>query len=139
MSSVGADARFHGFALRRIIRSGVAQASRRSPTLFGGRSQLFVYHFMFGGDWEQGCEVCSLWADGLQGAIPHLEQRDVSFVMVSTAAWERLEAFRGRMGWRHDWYSAEGSDFNRDFHVSYSAEETEAGETFYDWSLACPV
>lgn len=101
--------------------------------LFAGRSQLVVQHFMFGEDWEEGCPSCSLWCDGLQGTLPHLEQRDVTLVAVSTAAFARLSVFRERMDWQHDWYSTEGPDFGRDFNVSYSAGEIARGETFYNY------
>ena len=101
--------------------------------LFAERSQLVVYHFMFGVDWEEGCPSCSLWADGFQGTLPHLAERDVTLVTVSTAGFERLSKFRKRMGWQHDWYSAMGPEFGRDFNVSYSAEEIERGETFYNY------
>lgn len=107
--------------------------SRSLADLFGGKHQLVLYHFMFGIDWEEGCPTCSLWLDGLQGAIPHLAQRDVNFVTVSSAPWGRLRDFRDRMGWRHTWVSAMGPDFGRDFHVSYSAEEIDAGDTFYNY------
>ncbi len=101
--------------------------------LFAGRSQLVVYHFMFGADWEDGCPSCSLWSDNFQGALPHLAERDVTVAAVSTADYERLAKFRKRMGWQHDWYSSAGSDFNRDFLVSYSPSEIERGETFYNY------
>jgi predicted dithiol-disulfide oxidoreductase (DUF899 family) len=86
--------------------------------LFGHRGQLIVYHFMFGPDWEQGCKSCSFWADGFDGAIPHLNQRDVAMVCASTAPLAKLLAFRKRMGWRFDWVSSGGSSFNADFGVT---------------------
>ena len=101
--------------------------------IFGRCSQLIVYHFMFGADWEAGCPSCSLWTDGFQGALPHLEQRDVALASVSTADFDRLSKFRERVGWQHDWYSAVGPEFGRDFHVSYSEAEMENGDTFYNY------
>ncbi|WP_066254124.1 DUF899 family protein [Neobacillus drentensis] len=74
--------------------------------LFGGRSQLMVYHFMFNPSWEQGCKHCSFWADHYSGMIPHLNHRDVSFVCISRAPLEKLEAFKKRMGWTFPWYSS---------------------------------
>ena len=90
--------------------------------LFEGRSQLIVYHFMFGPDWEEGCRSCSLLADHYDPAIVHLNQRDVTMVTVSRAPLERLEAFRERMGWGFKWISSLGSDFNSDFQVSFESE-----------------
>ncbi len=86
--------------------------------LFAGRSQLLVYHFMFGPDWEEGCPSCSFWADNYNGIDVHLAQRDVTFLAVSRAPFERIQAYRARMGWSFSWVSSEGSQFNRDFHVS---------------------
>ena len=92
--------------------------------LFGPRSQLVVYHFMFGPDWEQGCKSCSFWADSYNGLVPHLNQRDVTLVAVSSAALEMLLAFRQRMGWSFDWVSSAGTDFNTDFGVTGKPGET---------------
>ena len=87
--------------------------------LFAGRSQLLVYHFMFGPDWDSGCPSCSFWADGFNGIDLHLAHRDTSFVAVSRAPLPTLLAYRDRMGWRFPWVSSGGSDFNLDFHVSF--------------------
>src|SRR5207237_4194764 len=95
---------------------------RSLPELFEGRSQLLVYHFMFGPEWPEGCPSCSFWADNYDGTIVHLNHRDVTFVVVSRAPLDRLEAYRARMGWRFKWVSSLGSDFNRDYHVSFSAQ-----------------
>ena len=103
--------------------------------LFGDRSQLIVYHFMFGPDWEQGCPSCSFIAEGFDGAVPHLAQRDVMLRVVSRAPLEKLLAFRDRMGWRFDWVSSLGSDFNRDFHVTFSDAERESGTAYYNYKL----
>ena len=86
--------------------------------LFDGRSQLAVYHFMFGPDWEAGCLVCSSTADSFNGVIPHLKARDVTMICVSHAPIEKLLAYRKRMGWSFDWASSYESDFNFDYGVS---------------------
>jgi predicted dithiol-disulfide oxidoreductase (DUF899 family) len=86
--------------------------------LFAGRSQLLVYHFMLGPGWEEGCPSCSYLADHFDGAITHLSQRDVTFVVVSRAPLAEIEAFKQRMGWRFNWVSSFGNEFNFDYHVS---------------------
>jgi predicted dithiol-disulfide oxidoreductase (DUF899 family) len=96
--------------------------------LFDGRSQLVIYHFMFGPDWAAGCPGCSFLADHLDGALPHLNHHDVTLTAVSRAPLGRLDAYKRRMGWRFPWVSSEGSAFNADFHVSFTAAEL-AGET----------
>ncbi|MCI0429393.1 MAG: DUF899 domain-containing protein [Rhodospirillales bacterium] len=103
--------------------------------LFQGRSQLIVYHFMFGPGWEEGCPSCSFWADNFNGIIVHLNQRDVTMIAVSRAPFERIEAFRKRMGWRFKWVSSHGNDFNRDYHVSFTPEELEKGAMYYNYDL----
>jgi predicted dithiol-disulfide oxidoreductase (DUF899 family) len=101
--------------------------------LFGPRSQLLVYHFMFGPDWEQGCPSCSFWADNFNGIDIHLAHRDMSFVVISRAPLEKLEAYRKRMGWSFKWVSSFGSDFNFDYHVSFTPEEIAKGEMNYNF------
>jgi predicted dithiol-disulfide oxidoreductase (DUF899 family) len=101
--------------------------------LFGGRSQLIVYHFMFGPDWEQGCPSCSYLADHFDGANLHLPHRDVTFLAVSRAPLARIEIFRRRMGWRFKWVSSYGNDFNHDFQVSFTPEEMAKGEVYYNY------
>ena len=91
--------------------------------LFAGKSQLIVYHFMYGPDWEEGCKSCSFWADSFDRIIVHLNQRDVSMVAVSKAPLATLEAFKKRMGWSFKWVSSFHNDFNRDYHVSFTPEE----------------
>lgn len=86
--------------------------------LFDGKGQLAIYHFMFAPGWEEGCPICSFWADNLDGLAPHLAARDLALVMVSSAPWEALEAYRARMGWRIPWMSSAGSAFNRDLGVT---------------------
>ena len=95
--------------------------------LFGGNSQLIVKHFMFGPDWPEGCIGCSFHADHMDGANIHLPQRDVTLLAVSRAPLDRIEAFRQRMGWRFKWVSSHGSDFNYDFHVSFTDARARQG------------
>lgn len=101
--------------------------------LFGDCSQLVVYHFMLGKDWDEGCKSCSFWADNYDGTQMHLRARDVAFVVISIAPIEQIEAFKKRMGWSFRWVSSAGSDFNRDYHVSFTPEETENGEAYYNY------
>ncbi|MBV8214614.1 MAG: DUF899 domain-containing protein [Verrucomicrobia bacterium] len=90
--------------------------------LFGNKTQLLVYHFMFGPDWEQGCPTCSLVADNIDPNVIHLEHRDVALVVVSRAPVVKIEAFKKRMGWHFTWVSSFASDFNYDYGVSFTAE-----------------
>jgi len=91
--------------------------------LFDGRSQLVVYHFMFGPEWEQGCPSCSWAADNIDANVVHLNARDVTLAVVSRAPLAQIEAFKKRMGWSFKWVSSYGNDFNRDYHVSFTPEE----------------
>lgn len=91
--------------------------------LFEGRSQLLVQHFMFGPGWKQGCPSCSFMADHTDGMTVHLANRDVTFVAISRAPLDEIERFRRRMGWQFTWVSSFDSDFNYDFHVSFTPEE----------------
>jgi predicted dithiol-disulfide oxidoreductase (DUF899 family) len=102
--------------------------------LFDGRSQLIVYHFMFGPDWEEGCKSCSLLADHFDGANWHLPQRDVTFVAISRAPLPKLDAYKKRMGWRFKWVSSHGNDFNLDYHVSFTKEEEKKNEVYYNYT-----
>lgn len=102
--------------------------------LFGGRTQLIVQHFMFGPDWEAGCPSCSLMADHVGGTLPHLAQRDIAFVAVSRAPIAKIDAYRNRMGWSFPWVSSEGSDFNFDYGVSFTPEQIDAGDIFYNFA-----
>jgi len=95
--------------------------------LFGGKSQLIIYHFMLGPGWEAGCPSCSYLADHFDGAVVHLAQRDVSFVVVSRAPLSEIEAFKRRMGWRFKWVSSFGSEFNPDYQVSVTPQEKAGG------------
>jgi len=101
--------------------------------LFAGRSQLMVYHFMFGADWTEGCTSCSFWADNLSGIDIHLAHRDISFLMVSTASHETLDAYRTRMGWNFKWVSTAGNSFNHDMNVSFTPDQLEAGSHTYNY------
>ena len=101
--------------------------------LFDGRSQLIVYHFMLGPDWEEGCKSCSYLADHFDGAIVHLAHRDVSFAVVSRAPLREIDAFKKRMGWRFKWVSSYGNDFNFDYHVSFTKDEEAKGEVNYNY------
>jgi predicted dithiol-disulfide oxidoreductase (DUF899 family) len=101
--------------------------------LFDGRSQLIVYHFMFDPEWSQGCKSCSFLADHYNPAIVHLNHRDVSMVTVSRAPINKLLAFRERMGWTFKWVSSFDSDFNRDFHVTFTEEEWSNGTRNYNY------
>jgi predicted dithiol-disulfide oxidoreductase (DUF899 family) len=107
---------------------------RTLADLFDGRSQLLVYHFMFGPDWDAGCPSCSFLADEVDGGIVHLEQRDVTMVFVSRAPLAKLAAYKRRMGWRFRWASSHGSDFNFDFGVSFTPEQ-QAGEASAEYNF----
>jgi predicted dithiol-disulfide oxidoreductase (DUF899 family) len=102
--------------------------------LFAGRSQLLVYHFMFGPDWDAGCPSCSFLADNFAGALPHLNHHDVTLVAVSRATMAKIETYKRRMGWHFPWASSFGSDFNTDYHVSFSKEELAQGSVLYNFT-----
>jgi predicted dithiol-disulfide oxidoreductase (DUF899 family) len=101
--------------------------------LFGGRSQLLVYHFMFGPDYKAGCPSCSAIADGFNGSVVHLANHDVTFYAVSRARLAKLQAYRKRMGWSFPWASSFGSDFNHDFAVTHTKEEWQSGAVKYNF------
>lgn len=103
--------------------------------LFDGRSQLIVYHFMLGPDWEEGCKSCSFWADNFNGIPVHLNHRDVTFTAVSRAPLARIEAYRKRMGWDFPWVSSYGSDFNFDYHVSFTPAEIAEGKAYFNYEV----
>src|SRR6059058_5087804 len=102
--------------------------------LFDGCSQLIVYHFMFGPDWEEGCKSCSYVADHFNGANWHLPQRDVTLVAISRAQLSKLEAYKKRMGWRFKWLSSHGNDFNFDYHVSFTKEDEKNNKIYYNYT-----
>jgi predicted dithiol-disulfide oxidoreductase (DUF899 family) len=101
--------------------------------LFRGRSQLIVQHFMMGPGWEEGCRGCSFMADHVDGARQHFEHHDVAFAAVSRAPWSEIEKFKKRMGWGFNWASSYGSDFNYDYHVSFTKEQLESGKVYYNF------
>ncbi len=101
--------------------------------LFAGRSQLIVYHFMFGPDWEEGCKSCSFLSDHFDATRVHLAHRDTTFAVVSRAPMPRIQAFQKRMGWKFHWVSAFGTDFNHDYGVSFTKDEL-AGEVDYNYA-----
>jgi predicted dithiol-disulfide oxidoreductase (DUF899 family) len=103
------------------------QGTKPLAELFDGRSQLLVYHFMFGPEYTAGCPTCSAGADTFDGAIVHLNQRDVTFLCASRAPLENLLAYQRRMGWKFPWVSTLGSDFNFDFGVSFTKEQQREG------------
>jgi predicted dithiol-disulfide oxidoreductase (DUF899 family) len=102
--------------------------------LFAGRSQLIIYHFMFGPNWEAGCPGCSFLADHLDGALPHLEHHDVTLVAVSRAPLAKIEAYKNRMGWKFPWISSFGSQFNYDYGVSFSEDDLAKGSVAYNFT-----
>jgi predicted dithiol-disulfide oxidoreductase (DUF899 family) len=107
--------------------------------LFDGRSQLIVYHFMFAPDWEEGCRSCSFWADNFNVIPIHLNHRDVTLAAVSRAPIAKIDAYKARMGWGFPWVSSYGSDFNFDYHVSWTPEQLRAGKgtyNFQDWPVS---
>src|SRR3984893_6768032 len=103
--------------------------------LFEGRSQLIVYHFMFGPEWKEGCPSCSFNMDHTDGALVHLAQRDVAFAAISRAPLPQIEAFKKRMGWRFRWVSSNQNDFNRDYHVSFTKDEMAKGKVYYNYDM----
>jgi len=108
---------------------------RTLADLFDGRSQLVIYHFMLGPDWEEGCKGCSFWADNFNGIDMHLQHRDVTLTAVSSAPLDKIEAFKRRMGWSFTWASSAGSDFNHDYHVSFTPAEVERSEVEYNYAM----
>src|SRR3989440_11166100 len=103
--------------------------------LFDGRSQLIVYHFMFGPEWQEGCPSCSFNMDHTDGALVHLAQRDVSFAAVSPAPSSKIEAFKTRMGWKFPWVSSYETKFNYDFQASFTPEQLAKGKVEYNYDL----
>ena len=101
--------------------------------LFRGRSQLLIYHFMFGPDYEAGCPSCSAIADGFNGSVVHLANHDVTLCAVSRAPLAKLQAYKQRMGWSFPWASSSDSDFNYDFHVTHTREEWQSGAVEYNF------
>ncbi|MGH8708570.1 MAG: DUF899 domain-containing protein [Burkholderiales bacterium] len=110
------------------------EGRRTLAELFEGRHQLLVQHFMFGPGWEQGCPSCSFMADHTDGMNVHLANRDVTLVAISRATLQEIERFRRRMGWQFKWVSSHGSDFNYDFHVSFTPEDKAKDEVTYNYA-----
>lgn len=106
--------------------------------LFDGRSQLAVYHFMFDPSWDAGCPHCSHWADGFNGAIVHLANRDVTMIAVSRAPLDKLLAYRKRMGWNFPWASSGNTDFNFDYQASFTPPEVQSKQAFYNYVVQDP-
>jgi predicted dithiol-disulfide oxidoreductase (DUF899 family) len=102
--------------------------------LFRGRSQLIVYHFMLGPDWQEGCKSCSFWADNFNGIDVHLAVRDVTLLAISSAPYPNIAAFQARMGWTFKWVSSSGNDFNHDYHVTFTPREPEEDEAYYNYT-----
>jgi predicted dithiol-disulfide oxidoreductase (DUF899 family) len=103
--------------------------------LFGGKSQLIIYHFMFGPGWQEGCPSCSMLADHVNGILTHMAQRDARFVAVSRARSSQIEAFKQRMGWNFKWVSSFENGFNRDYNVSFSQQEMAAQNMYYNYQM----
>jgi predicted dithiol-disulfide oxidoreductase (DUF899 family) len=109
------------------------EGTKTLAELFDGRSELLVYHLMYGSDWTGACPGCSFLADQLDGAIQHLNAHDITMICVSHAPYEKLAAYKERMGWRFPYVSSSGSDFNFDFHVSFTEEQKQSGEAEYNF------
>ncbi len=103
--------------------------------LFGGKSQLIIYHFMMGPGWKEGCPSCSFISDHIDPSVVHVAARDVKLMVVSRAPFAEIEAFKKRMGWRFNWVSSYGSDFNFDYHVSQNKEEVGKSEVYYNYAM----
>ncbi|KAA0699831.1 DUF899 domain-containing protein [Neorhizobium sp. P12A] len=101
--------------------------------LFDGRSQLMIYHFMLGPEWQAGCVGCSFLADHLDGSLPHLNHHDVTLVAVSRAPLEKIEAYRKRMAWKFPWVSSFANNFNFDYHVSFTKDDLAGKSIFYNF------
>jgi predicted dithiol-disulfide oxidoreductase (DUF899 family) len=111
------------------------QGRRTLADLFEGRSQLVMYHFMFGPGWEEGCKSCSFLADHLGGSLVHLAQRDVTLVVSSRASLPEIERFKKRMGWQFPWFSSNSGDFNFDYQVSFKKEDRVDGKVYYNYGV----
>jgi predicted dithiol-disulfide oxidoreductase (DUF899 family) len=107
--------------------------------LFGGRSQLLVYHFMLGPDYSAGCPSCSAIADGFSGSVVHLEHHDVAMTAVSRAPIDAIQAYKHRMGWTFPWASSAGGDFNFDFNTSLTEDQQREGDGSYNYRSLTPV
>jgi len=110
-----------------------ASGKQSLSDLFAGKSQLLIYHFMLGPEWEEGCKSCSFWADNFNGIDIHLAHRDISFLAISRAGFDKIEAYRKRMGWTFNWVSSLNNDFNYDLGVSFTPEQQAANEITYNY------
>src|ERR671931_1447076 len=110
------------------------EGSATLADLFRGRSQLLVYHFMFGPEYKAGCPACSTIADGFDGSVVHLANHDVTLMAISRAPVAKLQEYKRRMGWRFPWASSHGSDFNYDFDASVTEEQQRANEVEYNFA-----
>jgi predicted dithiol-disulfide oxidoreductase (DUF899 family) len=108
----------------------------RLSELFGRHSQLIVYHFMYGEDWQEGCPSCSFWADNFDGIKSHLGARDAGFAVISVAPYKNLTAYKKRMGWDFTWVSSLGNSFNQDYHVSFDDDQRANGEAIYNYKTS---
>jgi predicted dithiol-disulfide oxidoreductase (DUF899 family) len=117
----------------KAYRFDTEEGSVSLPDLFRGRSQLLVYHFMFGPDYKAGCPSCSAIADGFDGFVVHLANHDVTLSAVSRAPLAKLQAYKRRMGWTFDWASSHGGDFNFDFNVAFTEAQQRAGGVEYNY------
>jgi predicted dithiol-disulfide oxidoreductase (DUF899 family) len=125
--------------LEKPYRFETDEGSASLADLFRGRSQLLVYHFMFGADYKAGCPACSAIADGFNGIAVHLASHDVMLWAISRAPLAKLQAFKRRMGWTFPWASSLESDFNADFYVGITEEEQRAGGTEYNYQRQAPM
>jgi predicted dithiol-disulfide oxidoreductase (DUF899 family) len=122
----------------RINKSYLFDSSKGAVSLgdlFENRTQLMAYHFMFGPDWKAGCPGCSFLCDHVDAARQHFEHNNLSFVAVSRASVQQIEAYKKRMGWTFAWVSSQHNDFNYDFHVSFRKEDLEAGPVEYNFEM----
>jgi predicted dithiol-disulfide oxidoreductase (DUF899 family) len=115
-----------------------AEGKQTLAELFDSRSQLIVYHFMFGTDWDAGCPHCSHWADNFNSVIVHLNQRDVTMVAISRAPYSKLTKYKQRMGWTFNWLSSDENDFNFDFNVSFHPQEVSKKKALYNFTTQDP-
>ena len=129
----GGDRSCPGFGLIRITASRPRRAAPSLADLFRGRSQLLVYHFMFGPDYTAGCPACSAIADGFNGFVVHLANHDVMLCAVSRAPLAKLQEYKRRMGWSFPWASSFGSEFNYHFQVTFTEEQQQSGVVEYNF------
>ena len=114
------------------------QGKETLSELFDGRSQLIIYHFMFGPDWDAGCKHCSFWADNFDRIIVHMNHRDVTMVAASRAPYRKLESYKKRMDWDFKWVSSGNTDFNFDYHVSFTPEAEAKKSAFFNYKMQDP-